>query len=186
MHRIRHVAVVDGSLCRRSRHRQLAAALAQLAPGTLRLEPVDISRLAPYRPALEHRPPPEWTLFRQQIRASDGVLFIIPQRDDLIPGVLRNALAVGANPEGRSAWEGKPGTVVSVSAQGYGTFGANHLLLQALGRLDITVMREPWNCPGRTIDLMSAEDHFLRARTCHELRSFMGEFGAWVNGASRH
>src|SRR5512143_2904061 len=113
----RNVAVLVGSLRKASFNRRVANALATLAPGSLRLEIVEIRDLPLYDQDLddESRPPAAWQSFRSRIKAADAVLFVTPEYNRSVPGVLKNAIDVGSRPYGKSVWCGKPGAVISVS-----------------------------------------------------------------------
>ncbi len=69
------------------------------------------------------------------------MLFLTPEYNRSVPGVLKNAIDVGSRPYGQSAWSGKPGAVVRVSPGGIGGFGANHHLRQSLVFLDVPVLQ---------------------------------------------
>ena len=60
------------------------------------------------------------------------MLFVTPEYNRSVPGVLKNAIDCGSRPYGQSAWSGKPGGVVSVSVGAIGGFGANHHLRQSM------------------------------------------------------
>lgn len=129
----RDVAVLVGSLRKESINRKLALALEKLAPASLRLEIVQIGDLPLYNQDLEDQgAPPSWVTFRDRIRAADAVLFITPEYNRSVPGVLKNALDVGSRPYGISAWNGKPGAVAGASPGVLGGFGAVHHLRQSL------------------------------------------------------
>src|SRR5262245_25307407 len=110
----RKIAVVVGSLRNQSNSVRLAHAIAAEAPKHLSFEIVEIGDLPFYDQDLETADPPAaWTRFRSQIKSADAVLFITPEYNRSVPGVLKNAIDVGSRPWGQSAWEGKPAAVVS-------------------------------------------------------------------------
>ena len=59
-------------------------------------------------------------------READAALFVTPEYNRSVPAVLKNALDVGSRPYGKSAWNGKPAAVASVSIGAIGGFGDNH------------------------------------------------------------
>ena len=81
--------------------------------------------------------------FKQRIESADAVLFVTPEYNRGVPGVLKNAIDVGSRPYGKSAWSGKPGAVISVSPGAIGGFGANHHLRQSLVFLDMPALQQP-------------------------------------------
>src|SRR5689334_21079363 len=105
----RDVAVFVGSLRKESFNRKLANALAELAPPVLALEIVEIGALLHYDMDSEREPPAAWLAFRDRVRRADAVLFVTPEYNRSVPGVLKNAIDVGSRPYGKSVWSGKPG-----------------------------------------------------------------------------
>jgi chromate reductase len=139
----RKVAVFVGSLRKGSFNRMAAKALAALAPVELQLEIVDIGQLPLYNQDYDDAPPSQWVELRGKIKAADAVLFVTPEYNRSVPGVLKNALDVGSRPYGHSAWDRKPAAVVSVSPGAIGGFGANHHLRKSLVFLNVPTMPQP-------------------------------------------
>ena len=132
MDRTRDVAVIVGSLRKDSINRKVANALAEVAPASLKLSIVEIGHLPIYNQDGDDAPPAAWTSFRERIRAADAVLFVTPEHNRSVPAALKNAIDIGSRPYGKSAWNAKPGAVVSASPGSIGGFGANHHLRQSL------------------------------------------------------
>ena len=128
MTQARTVAVVVGSLRKDSASRKLAEAFAALAPADLKFDFLEIGELPHFDQDLESDPPAPWTTFRDRVRPADAVLFVTPEYNRSVPGVLKNAIDVGSRPYGQSVWSGKPAGVVSTSPGAVGGFGANHHL----------------------------------------------------------
>ena len=180
MSQIYTIAVVVGSLRKDSINRKVARALVALAPSSLKLNIVEIGDLPLYNEDIDiDSPPAAYTAFRQQISAADGVLFVTPEYNRSVPGVLKNAIDVGSRPYGKSAWGGKPGAVVSASPGAIGGFGANHHLRQSLVFLNVPCMQQPEAYLG------NAGTFFDAAGTLSEqikpfLQTFISAFAAWV------
>jgi len=182
----RDVAVVVGSLRRESFSRKIARAIAQVAPPSLKLDIVEIGGLPLYNQDDDAAsPPPAWSAFRERIRGSDAVLFVTPEYNRSVPGVLKNALDVGSRPYGKSAWAGKPGAVVSVSPGALGGFGANHHLRQSLVFLDVPVMQQPEAYVGGVAGLLDDEGKVTNQDTREFLRRFAESFAAWIEATAR-
>ncbi|SEK56045.1 NADPH-dependent FMN reductase [Parapedobacter koreensis] len=174
------IAVYVGSLRQASFSRKTAKALITLAPDSLQLELMDISRLSFYNEDLDESPPEEWVLFRKHLKDCDGLLFVTPEYNRTIPGVLKNALDVGSRPYGESSWDGKPAAVVSVSPSAIGAFGANHHLRQALAYLNIPTMAQPEAYIGHANELFADDGSLIKESTEKFLRDFMDAFANWV------
>lgn len=181
MNDTRDVAVIVGSLRRDSINRKVAGALAELAPGALKLSVVEIGQLPLYDEDTEQDPPQEWTRFRERIRASDAVLFVTPEYNRSMPGALKNALDVGSRPYGKSAWSGKPGAVVSASPGAIGGFGAHHHLRQSLVYLDVPTLAQPEVYLSGADELFDARGKLANPSTREFLQVFLQAFGAWIS-----
>lgn len=165
------IVVLVGSLRKESYNRKAAEALIRIAPPSLELQLIEIGHLPLYNQDLddESRPPSEWVKFRNKIRPMDGVLFVTPEYNRSIPGVLKNALDIGSRPYGKSVWTGKPGAVMSVSPGSIGGFGGNHHLRQCLVFLDVPTMQQPEAYIGGAASLTD----FLKA--------FVESYARWVS-----
>jgi chromate reductase, NAD(P)H dehydrogenase (quinone) len=175
------IAVLIGSLRKESFNRKMAKALIKLSPGSLRLEIIEIGGLPLYNQDLDDAPPAAWTEFRERLKKFDGVLFVTPEYNRSVPGVLKNAIDVGSRPYGKNAWAGKPAAVVSVSPGAIGGFGANHHLRQSLVFLDVPAMAQPEAYIGKAGDLFDGQGDLSNESTREFAASFMKAFAAWVN-----
>ena len=108
------IAVVVGSLRRDSFNRQMATALAKLAPAEFALEPLKIDDLPPYNQDDDANPADSVKRLKREIAAARGVLFVTPEYNRSISGVLKNAIDHASRPYGQSAWAGKPAGVLGV------------------------------------------------------------------------
>jgi chromate reductase len=176
----RQVAVVVGSLRKGSLNRKMALALAAIAPASLRLEIVEIGQLPLYNQDDDASPPAPSVAFKQKIAAADAVLFVTPEYNRSVPGVLKNAIDVGSRPYGKSAWDGKPGAVISVSPGAIGAFGANHHLRQSLVFLNVPTMQQPEAYVGHADKLFDEQGKLVSDGTRKFLQGFMQAFANWV------
>jgi chromate reductase len=148
----------------------------------LRFEIVEIGQLPFYNQDLEDIPQPAWTAFRDRVRVADAVLFVTPEYNRSVPGVLKNAIDVGSRPHGSSVWSGKPAAVVSVSPGAIGGFGANHHLRQSLVFLDMPAMQQPEAYIGNAGALFDDEGHVTNDDRRRLLQTFASTFAAWIEG----
>ena len=177
----RTVAVLVGSLRKASYSRLTANALADLAAPALRLKIVEIGSLPLYNEDLEAAgAPTAWTDFRQAIAPADGVLFVTPEYNRSVPGVLKNAIDVGSRPYGQSVWNGRPGAVISVSPGAIGGCGANHHLRQSLVFLNVPVMQQPEAYIGGAAQLFNKDGAIANDATRGFLANFIKAFAAWI------
>src|SRR5262245_37655557 len=182
---VRDVAVFVGSLRTESLTRKVARALAELVPDSLALEIVEIRRLELYDQDLEERLPESWRAFRERVRRADAVLFLTPEYNRSVPGALKNAIDVGSRPYGQSAWQGKPGAVISVSPGALGAFGANHHLRQCFVFLDVHAMQQPEMYISGAAKLFDGDGKLTVDSTRELLNKFLLTFERWVNTHTR-
>lgn len=175
------VAVFVGSLRKDSFNRKIANALAERAPSGLKLNIIEIAQLPLYNQDEDEKPPTAWTSFRQRIQAADAVLFVTAEYNRSIPGALKNALDVGSRPYGQSAWNGKPGAVISASPGAIGGFGANHHLRQSLVFLNVPAMQQPEAYIGGADKLFDKDGKIIHESTRTFLTNFMLAFATWIS-----
>jgi chromate reductase len=174
------IAVLVGSLRKESFNRKLAHALIELAPPSLELEIVEIGSLQLYNQDLEPTPPAEWLAFRDRIRPLDGVLFVTPEYNRSVPGVLKNAIDVGSRPFGKSVYSKKPAAIASSSTGPMGAFGANHHLRQSLVFLDMPVLQQPEVYIGGIDKQFDASGKLTSDPLRDLFTRFMNAYAAWV------
>ncbi len=175
-----NVAVIVGSLRKDSINLMLSKALIECAPPALKLAHVEIGKLPLYNPDEDTSPPAAWTRFRDAINAVDAVLFVTPEYNRSVPAALKNALDVGSRPYGKSAWNNKPGAVVSASPGAIGAFGANHHLRQSLVFLNVPAMAQPEAYIGGADKLFDAGGKLNNEGTRKFLKQYMQSFGEWI------
>ncbi|EHL29283.1 NADPH-dependent FMN reductase [Legionella drancourtii] len=176
------IAVIVGSLRKESLNRKMAHALMALAPSSLALQIIEIGNLPLYNQDFddEGRVPEAWTHFREQMKSCDGVVFVTPEYNRSIPGVLKNAIDVGSRPYGQSIWSKKPGAIISVSPGAIGGFGANQHLRQTFVFLDIPALQQPEAYIGNAGNLFNAQDELASEDTKKFLRNFIETYANWV------
>ena len=180
MSAVRDIAVFVGSLRKESLNRKLAKALAELAPSSLKLEIVEIGQLPLYNQDFDEDPSAVYVEFRATVRAADGVLFVTPEYNRSVPGALKNALDVASRPYGQSAWNGKPGAVISASPGAIGGFGANHHLRQSLVFLNVPAMQQPEAYIGGADKLFDVSGKLANDGTRKFLQQFIEAFANWI------
>jgi chromate reductase len=179
------VAVLVGSLRQKSVTKKVARALTQLAPANLNFTTIEIGDLPHYNEDLESDPPAAFTRFRSAIIASDAILFVTPEFNRGMPGVLKNSIDVGSRPWGKSVWAGKPAAVVSQSYGGLAGFGSHHQLRQVLMGVGVATMPHPEAYIGNAGTLFDDAGELNNAATKEFLTGFMSAFQNWIEQQRR-
>ncbi|MGV3763796.1 NAD(P)H-dependent oxidoreductase [Parapedobacter sp.] len=139
------IGIIVGSLRNASFSKKLAHAIIGMAPRGFEFKIIPIDTLPLYNQDFddEHRAPESYGIFRNAIKALDGIIFVTPEYNRSIPGVLKNALDVGSRPYGKNTWDGKPAAIFGNSPGNISAFGANHHLRQCLVFLNVPAMQQP-------------------------------------------
>lgn len=176
------IAILVGSLRADSINRKVARSLCAFAGERLDCRIVGIGDLPLYSQDYDGDPPEAYARFRDEIRSADGVLFVTPEYNRGIPGVLKNAVDVGSRPYGESVWNQKPAAIVSASPGSIGGFGANHQLRQACVFLNMPVMQHPEAYLGHvTDDSFDAEGCLKEGPLKHLVVKLAEAFADWVH-----
>lgn len=137
------IAVVVGSLRKESFNRQLANAIVKLAPADFSFKQLEIGDLPLYNQDDDGKPPASVQRLKAAINAAHGLLFVTPEYNRSVPGVLKNAIDHASRPYGQSAWAGKPAGVIGASVGAIGTAMAQQHLRNILAYLDVPTMGQP-------------------------------------------
>jgi len=137
------IAVIVGSLRKESINRKLATALARLAPNEFEFRQLRIDDLPLYNQDDDANQPAPTKRLKSELQAASGVIFVTPEYNRSIPGVLKNAIDHASRPYGQSAWEGKPTGVIDTTGGAIGTALAQKDLRNILAYLDMPTMGQP-------------------------------------------
>ena len=137
------IAVVVGSLRKDSFNKKLATALEKLFPADFSFTQVRIDDLPLYNQDEDGSPCAQVTRLKGEIAAAQGVLFVTPEYNRSIPGVLKNAIDHASRPYGQNAWNGKPAGVMGASVGPIGTAMAQQHLRNILAYLNAPTLGQP-------------------------------------------
>ena len=173
------IAVLVGSLRKDSLNRQLVSALAKLAPEHFQLQLLEIGDLPLYNQDDDAHQCEAVLRLKASIGAAQGVLFVTPEYNRSVPGVLKNAIDHASRPPGQSAWKGKPASVLGVSVGSTGTCMAQQHLRNVLSYLDMPTLGQP------EVYLQAKEGLFDGEGNVGEtsrkfLQGWMDRYVAWV------
>lgn len=174
------IAVVIGSLRKDSFNRKLALALAHLAPADFTFEHLEIGDLPLYNQDDDDNQSAPVKRLKSEIAAAQGLLFITPEYNRSMPGVLKNAIDQASRPYGQSAWGGKPAGVIGVSVGAIGTALAQQHLRNVLAYLDVPTLGQPEAFLQAKDDLFDAQGHIGNEGTKKFLQSWVDKYVAWV------
>src|SRR5258708_27446197 len=175
-----NVLVIVGSLRKESFSLRTANPLAKLAPDTLKLESVTLHGISFFNQDLEAAPPADWVAFREKLQKSDGVIFVTPEYNRSIPGVLKNAIDVGSRPYGKSSFLGKPIGIVSNSPGPLGGVSAAKHLQNMLPGIAGSIMGQPEIYLNGVGDAFDDKGELTKESLQKVLKQYIDAFAAFV------
>lgn len=173
------VAVLVGSLRKDSFNRQMANALIKLAPSDFSFTHVEISDLPLYNQDDDANQAGSVKRLKSAISAADSVLFVTPEYNRSIPGVLKNAIDHASRPYGQNSWAGKPAGVLGVSVGAAGTCMAQQHLRNVLAYLNMPTLGQPEAFVQAKEGLFDGAGN-IGAGSREFLQNWMDQYAVWV------
>ena len=174
-----NIAVVVGSLRRESFNRRLATAVAKLAPPEFSFEHLEIGGLPLYNQDDDANQAAPVKQMKDKIAAAQGLMFVTPEYNRSIPGVLKNAIDHCSRPYGQNAWKGKPAGILGISVGVVGTAVAQQHLRPILAYLDVPTLGQP-EAFIQAKDGLFGESGSIGPASKAFLQTWMDRFTAWV------
>ena len=179
------IVTIAGSLRKESFTLKIANALAKLAPDTLKLEVMTPQGISFFNQDLEANPPADWLAFRDKIQKSNGVLFVTPEYNRAIPGVLKNAIDVASRPYGKSSFLGKPTGIISNSPGPLGGVNAAKSLQNILPGITGPIMGQPETYLTMVGDAFDDKGNLTKEPLQKVLEQYLAAFAAFVEKQHR-
>ena len=171
---------IAGSLRQASYNRAALRAAQQLAPEDAEVEIFDISNIPGFSQDDEQNPPAKVTELKEKIRAADAILFVTPEYNYSIPGVLKNAIDWASRPYGDSAWAGKPVAVMGASSGILGTARAQYHLRQMFVFLNMHAVNQPEVMIGNAAQRFDEQGHLTDETTKKLIGQLLQNLVAWT------
>jgi chromate reductase len=180
-----NIVVIVGSLRKESFSLKVANALAKLAPDTIKPNVTTLNDISFFNQDLEAAPPADWLVFREKLQKSNGVLFVTPEYNRSIPGVLKNAIDVGSRPYGKSSFLGKPIGIVSNSPGPLGGVSAAKHLQNILPGICGPIMGQPETYLTGIGDAFDEKGELVKEALKPVLTQYIDAFATFVDKQNR-
>jgi chromate reductase, NAD(P)H dehydrogenase (quinone) len=174
------IAIVIGSLRRDSFNRKLAGAVMRLAPPELTFKQSQIGDLPLYNQDDDGHQAESVKRLKSEITNAHGLLFVTPEYNRAMPGVLKNAIDHASRPYGENAWAGKPAGVMGASIGAPGTAMAQQQLRNTLAYLDVPTLGQPEAFIHVKEGLFDENGDIGNEDTRKFLQNWMDHYVAWV------
>lgn len=173
------IAVFVGSLQEKSFNKMLAKNLEAVAPEGVEFDYVDISTLPLFNQDLEAEFPTPAQAMKDIVEAADGVLFVTPEYNRSIPGVLKNAIDWASRPWGSNSFAGKPAGLVGATISPVGTAVAQADLRHIMVYLNVKLLGQPEVYFASAHGLFDENGIVIDEKKA-ELEAYMKAFTDWV------
>jgi chromate reductase len=174
------VAVFVGSLRKDSFNRKLARAVEKLAPADFEFAHIRIDNLPLYNQDFDADYPAEPARLKKDVEAADALLFVTPEYNRAIPGVLKNAIDIASRPWGTNSFAGKPAGMLGISVGAIGTALAQQHLRNVLAYLDVPTLGQPEVFMQMKDGLIDDDGNIGSDDTRKFLQDFVDRYVAWV------
>jgi chromate reductase len=174
------VAVFVGSLRKDSFNRKLARAVEKLAPADFEFAHIRIDNLPLYNQDFDADYPAEPARLKKDVEAADALLFVTPEYNRAIPGVLKNAIDIASRPWGTNSFAGKPAGMLGISVGAIGTALAQQHLRNVLAYLDVPTLGQPEVFMQMKDGLIDDDGNIGSDDTREFLQDFVDRYVAWV------
>lgn len=174
------IAVIIGSLRKQSYNRQLAQAIERLGVDRFTFQTLEIGDLPLYNQDFDADFPAAGLRFKSQIEAADGLLFVTPEYNRSMPGVLKNAIDVASRPGGSRTFSGKRAGIVGISPGAHGTVSSQQHLRNVLAAVDVAVLPQPEIAFQYKEGFFDANGDLADERARKRLQLFVERFAAWI------
>jgi chromate reductase, NAD(P)H dehydrogenase (quinone) len=164
---------IAGSLRRKSYNRAALRAAQQLVPEDAVLDVFELDGIPVFSEDDERRPPTKVVEFKKRIREADAILFVTPEYNYSIPGVLKNAIDWASRPYGDSAWTDKPAAIMGASLGTLGTARAQYHLRQVFVFLNVHAINQPEVMIANAAQNFDAEGNLTNESTKNLIRQLL-------------
>ena len=171
---------IAGSLRRESYNRGALRAAQQLVPEGATLDTFEPDGIPGFNQDEEQNPPEKVTELKKRVREADTILFVTPEYNYSVPGVLKNAIDWASRPYGDSAWNGKPAAIMGASIGNIGTARAQYHLRQTMVFLNMFPINQPEVMIGNAADRFDAEGNLTDETTKDYIRRLLQNLVEWT------
>ncbi|HEX7032868.1 MAG TPA: NAD(P)H-dependent oxidoreductase [Nitrososphaera sp.] len=179
MEKIRILGIA-GSLRKGSYNKAALRAAQKLAPENAEIEIFELDGIPLYNQDNEMDPPEAVSRLKQKIRAADAIMFVTPEYNYSVPGVLKNAIDWASRPYGDSAWEGKPVAIMGASPSMLGTARAQYHLRQMLVFLDMHPLNRPEVMISQAADKFDQQGNLTDPDTARRIKELVNALALWT------
>lgn len=180
MNSVINVLGFAGSLRKGSYNRALLRAAGDVLPADTKLEIFELEGIPPFNADHESDMPERAKEFKAKIKAADAILFVTPEHNYSIPGVLKNAIDWASRPYGNNSFDGKPAAIMSASTGMLGGARAQYHLRQVCVFLNMHLVNKPEVFVTMAAQKFDAQGNLTDPKTREVVKSLLETLEAWT------
>lgn len=170
-----------GSLRAGSYNRAVLKAAQKLAPAEMDIEIFErLGDIPLFNEDKENNPPEAVSELKNKIKAADAILFVTPEYNYSIPGVLKNAIDWASRPYGQNALDGKPAAIMGASISLTGTARAQYHLRQVVVFSNMPVLNRPEVMIGLAQEKIDAQGNIVDEKTTEKIKELLVALAVWT------
>jgi len=171
---------IAGSLRRDSYNRATLRAAIELAPVDASIDIFELDGIPGFNQDEEQNPPAKVVELKRRIREAGAILFVTPEYNYSVPGVLKNAIDWASRPYGDSAWNGKPAAIMGASVGTIGTARAQYHLRQMMVFLNMFPVNQPEVMIGNASEKFDAQGNLTNDVAKRFIRQLLQNLVDWT------
>ena len=171
---------IAGSLRRQSYNRSALRAAQQLVPEGATLEIFELDGIPGFNQDEEQNPPAKVVQLKERVRAANAILFVTPEYNYSVPGVLKNAIDWASRPYGDNAWDGKPAAIMGASIGNIATARAQYHLRQIFVFLNVLALNRPEVMIGNAAERFDTNGNLTDETTKDYIRRLLQALVDWT------
>ena len=175
---------IAGSLRHDSYNRAALRAATELAPEGASIETFELDGIPGFNQDEEQNPPAKVVELKKRVREADAILFVTPEYNYSVPGVLKNAIDWASRPYGDSAWSGKPAAIMGASVGTIGTARAQYHMRQMMVFLNMFPVNQPEVMIGNASERFDAQGNLTDNASKELIRQLLQNLVDWTRRIS--
>lgn len=174
-----NILTLVGGISVGSINKKLFYAVKNVIGEEAKLVLADISKLPFFSQDLENDPPDAVSLFKDQIRQADAILFITPEYNHSMTAPIKNAIDWGTRPYPLNLWDQIPAATMGASIGNIGSFGAQNHLRQVLNYVNMYIMNQPefYMNGSKAFD---QNGNLIDEKSIKQIEKMWAAFKAWI------
>ena len=171
---------IAGSLRKGSYNRAALRIAQKLVTDNSILEIFELDKIPPFSEDLEKQMPESVINLKAKIRSADAVLFVTPEYNYSIPGVLKNAIDWASRPYGDNSWDSKPIAIMGASVGMLGTARAQYHLRQVFVFLNMYPLNRPEVMIANAADKFDKYGNLTDQKTREKIKELLDALVVWT------